>query len=58
MVGWHHLLDGHEFEQTPRDGDNNNDQQRQMVIFKHLTSLVLMSQIAVKNDLLKFTKIA
>jgi len=21
MVGWHHRLDGHEFEWTPRDGD-------------------------------------
>ena len=21
MVGWHHWLDGHEFKQTPRDGD-------------------------------------
>ena len=21
MVGWHHLVDGHEFEQTPRDGE-------------------------------------
>ena len=21
MVGWHHQLDGHEFEQTPRVGD-------------------------------------
>ena len=21
MVGWHHWLDGHEFEQTPGDGD-------------------------------------
>ena len=21
MVGWHHQLNGHEFEQTPRDGD-------------------------------------
>ena len=21
MVGWHHLLNGHEFEQTPGDGD-------------------------------------
>ena len=21
MVGWHHRLDGHEFEQTPGDGD-------------------------------------
>ena len=20
MVGWHHQLDGHEFEQTPGDG--------------------------------------
>ena len=20
MVGWHHQLNGHEFEQTPRDG--------------------------------------
>ena len=20
MVGWHHRLSGHEFEQTPRDG--------------------------------------
>ena len=21
MVGWHHQLDGHEFEQTPEDGE-------------------------------------
>ena len=21
MVGWHHLLNGHEFEQAPGDGD-------------------------------------
>ena len=21
MVGWHHWLDGHEFEQTPGDGE-------------------------------------
>ena len=21
MVGWHHLLDGHEFEQTPEDSE-------------------------------------
>ena len=21
IVGWHHLLNGHEFEQTPRDGE-------------------------------------
>ena len=21
MVGWYHLLDGHEFEQAPGDGD-------------------------------------
>ena len=21
MVGWHHQLNGHEFEQTPEDGD-------------------------------------
>ena len=21
MVGWHHQLDGHEFEQAPRDGE-------------------------------------
>ena len=21
MVGWHHQLNGHEFEQTPSDGD-------------------------------------
>ena len=21
MAGWHHLLDGHEFEQTPEVGD-------------------------------------
>ena len=21
MVGWHHRHDGHEFEQTPRDGE-------------------------------------
>ena len=22
MVGWHHRLDGHEFEQVPGDGEN------------------------------------
>ena len=21
MVGWHHLLNGHEFEQSPRDSE-------------------------------------
>ena len=21
MIGWHHQLDGHDFEQTPGDGD-------------------------------------
>ena len=21
LVGWHHLLDGHEFEQAPGDGE-------------------------------------
>ena len=21
MVGWHHQLNGHEFQQTPRDGE-------------------------------------
>ena len=21
VIGWHHRLDGHEFEQAPRDGD-------------------------------------
>ena len=21
MIGWHHQLDGHEFEQTPRDSE-------------------------------------
>ena len=21
MIGWHHRLNGHEFEQTPRDGE-------------------------------------
>ena len=23
MVGWHHGLNGHEFEQTPGDGEGN-----------------------------------
>ena len=23
MVGWHHRLDGHEFEQTPGDGEGH-----------------------------------
>ena len=23
MVGWHHLLDGHEFEQAPGDGEGH-----------------------------------
>ena len=25
MVGWHHWLDGHEFEQAPRDGDGQRN---------------------------------
>ena len=25
MVGWHHRLDGHEFEYTPRVGDGQGD---------------------------------
>ena len=25
MVGWHHRLNGHEFEQTPRDGDEQGN---------------------------------
>ena len=26
MVGWHHGLDGHEFEQAPRVGDGQGSQ--------------------------------
>ena len=26
MVGWHHQLDGHEFEQTPRIGNERGSQ--------------------------------
>ena len=25
MVGWHHRLNGHEFEQTPGDGEGRED---------------------------------
>ena len=25
MVGWHHQLNGHEFEQTPGDGEGQGD---------------------------------
>ena len=25
MIGWHHQLDGHEFEQAPRDGDGQGN---------------------------------
>ena len=25
MVGWHHLLNGHEFEQTPGDGERQGN---------------------------------
>ena len=25
MVGWHHQLDGHEFEQTPGDGEGHGN---------------------------------
>ena len=25
MVGWHHQLDGHEFEQAPEVGDGQGD---------------------------------
>ena len=27
MVGWHHRLNGHEFEQTPGDGDGLGSQE-------------------------------
>ena len=27
MVGWHHRLDGHEFEQTPGVGEGQGDLQ-------------------------------
>ena len=26
MVGWHHLLDGHEFEQAPEVGEEQGSQ--------------------------------
>ena len=26
VVGWHHRLSGHEFEQTPRDGEGQRSQ--------------------------------
>ena len=26
MVGWHHRLNGHEFEQAPRDGEGQGSQ--------------------------------
>ena len=26
MVGWHHRLDGHEFEQTPGNGEGQGNQ--------------------------------
>ena len=26
MVGWHHRLNGHEFEQTPRDNEGQGSQ--------------------------------
>ena len=38
MVGWHHRLDGHEFEQTPGDGEGQG-------------SLVFMGSQRVKQDL-------
>ena len=25
MIGWHHRLNGHEFEQTPGDGDGQGN---------------------------------
>ena len=25
MVGWHHQLNGHEFKQTPRDGEGQGN---------------------------------
>ena len=25
MVGWHHRLNGHEFEQTPEDGEGQGN---------------------------------
>ena len=29
MVGWHHRLDGHEFEQALGDGEEQGDKQKQ-----------------------------
>ena len=28
MVGWHHRLDGHEFEQAPGDGEEQTEQNK------------------------------
>ena len=34
MVGWHHRLNGHEFEQTPGDGEG----QRSLVSLVHVVT--------------------
>ena len=31
MAGWHHRLDGHEFEQTPGDGEGDREAWRSAV---------------------------
>ena len=37
MVGWHHQLDGHEFEQAPRVGDGGQkERQYKDTIIKNL----------------------
>ena len=38
MVGWHHQLNGHEFKQTPGDGEG----QGQLILFGRKFQGVLM----------------
>ena len=36
MVGWHHQLNGHEFEQTPGDGEGQGSRAAVMGCYKQL----------------------
>ena len=40
MVGWHHQLDGHEFEQTPGDSDGQGGL---LLLLSHVSRVLLLA---------------
>ena len=43
MVGWHHQLNGHEFEQIPRDGEGHGVSKSQTQLSDRTTTEVFIS---------------